>query len=105
MPTIIFSPTAQLQQVDDFPKDCERTVTGAIHVRPGGTYVVSEGEAAHLKSKGIVYSVTGEGEDPLDTASTSPAPAPSSSSDSLPGFVVGPDEDAPHEGAQEDEEQ
>lgn len=59
MPNIIYSPTAQLVQVEDFPDGCERTVKGALYVRPGATAIVSSGEAAHLKAKGVVFSVLG----------------------------------------------
>lgn len=60
MPTIIFSPGAQLSQVDDFPKGTERTVKGAIYVAPGRTSVVSDGEAAWLKSRNVPFRVVGQ---------------------------------------------
>lgn len=59
MPNIMYSPTAQLVQVEDFPADCERTVKGALYVRPGRTAVVSDGEVAHLQRRGIPFSVIG----------------------------------------------
>lgn len=59
MPNILFSPTAQLVQIEDFPEDCERTVKGALYVRPGAMAVVSDGEAAHLKQRGVSFSVVG----------------------------------------------
>lgn len=59
MPNILYSPTAQLMQVEDFPENCERTVKGALHVRPGATAAVSDGEAAHLKRRGVPFSVLG----------------------------------------------
>jgi hypothetical protein len=57
MPTIIFSPSSQPQQVEDFPEKCDRTVKGAIHVRPGSSCIVSDGEAEHLKSRGVAFIV------------------------------------------------
>lgn len=69
MPTIIFSPSTQLSQVEDFPTDCERTVKGALHVRPGATQTVSDGEVAHLKKCGIAFAVVG-------ALKTMPVPAP-----------------------------
>lgn len=59
MPTIIFSPSAQLSTVDGFPKECERTVKGALHIRPGATCIVTDGELAHLKTLGVAFVVTG----------------------------------------------
>lgn len=67
MQTIIFSPTAQLSQVDDFPVDCERSVKGAIHVRPGASATVTEREAEHLKKKGIPFAYI-KAAKPLPTA-------------------------------------
>lgn len=108
MPTIIFSPTAQLQQVEDFPDNCERTIKGAIYVRPGGTCVVSDCEAAHLKSKGIVFTVAGAPKLGA-TASTSPAPTPakppSAPKAPLPGLPSNPFGGAAPTGAQSDTEQ
>ena len=60
MPTIIYSPSSQPRQVDDFPADCERTVKGALHVRPGSTCVVSDGEAAHLKASGVQFAAVAQ---------------------------------------------
>jgi hypothetical protein len=76
MPTIIYSPTSQLSQVEDFPADCERTVKGALYVRPGATAVVSDGEAARLQARGIVFTVVG-GPKPVPVAAL-PAPKPPS---------------------------
>lgn len=81
MPTITYSPTSQLTQVEDFPADCERTVKGALHVRPGTTAVVSEGEAAHLKARGVAFSVAGAKRRAVPLAApkqpSGPAPTPS----------------------------
>jgi hypothetical protein len=87
MPTIIFSPSAQLLQVEDFPADTERTVKGALYVRPGATSVVSDGEAAHLKKLGIAFTVSGA---PKVAALPAPKPplAPSLPVASLPSPSV-----------------
>lgn len=58
MPVIRFSPQAQALQVEDFPKDCERSCKGALHVRPNTTAIVTKGELAHLqKLKTPLYVV------------------------------------------------
>ena len=57
MPNILYASTAQLAQVEGFPEGCERTVKGALHVRPGSMAVVSEGEAAHLRARGVLFTV------------------------------------------------
>jgi hypothetical protein len=86
MPNIIISPTAQLQQVDDFPDTVERTVEGAMHIRPGATYVLSDGEASHLASKGIKFSVSGKPKAvALSKATTGPAPVAVPAPTPLPG--------------------
>jgi hypothetical protein len=92
MPTIIFSPSAQLQQIDDFPADCGRTVVGAIHVAPGRTCVVSDDEAAHLKARGVVFSVAGAPLKPpaASRAGRKPAPAAPPPTTPLPGQSPGP---------------
>lgn len=91
MPNIIISPTAQLQQIDDFPESAQRTVEGALHIRPGATYVVSDGEAAHLASKGIKFSVSGKPKAvPIGKATTDPAPAPVPAPKPLPGVPASP---------------
>jgi hypothetical protein len=100
MPTIIFSPTAQLQQVDDFPKDCERSVTGAIHIRPGSTVVVTDGEAAHLKTKGIVFSVVGRARAAAPSATPSATLPPTAPLKPLPGPSATPSGSVPLTGSQ-----
>jgi hypothetical protein len=106
MPTIIISPTAQLQQLDDFPDTVERTIEGSLHIRPGATYVLSDGEAAHLTSRGIKYSVVGKAKPaPLSEAPTDPAPAAETPLRTLPGIPASPFGGGQPEGAQgEDEE-
>ena len=37
-------------QVDDFPKDAERSCKGALHLRPASTKEVTNDELAHLKT-------------------------------------------------------
>lgn len=76
MPTIIFSPSAQLSQVEGFPPDCERTVKGALHVRPGATCIVSDGEAAHLKASGVDFTVAGESKPKALPAAKKASPTP-----------------------------
>lgn len=82
MPTIIFSPSAQLTQVEDFPADCERTIKGALHVRPGATCTVTSGEAEHLKKRGIAFMAVGKWKgpsaEPLPGALSPVSPLPSS---------------------------
>jgi len=72
MPTIIFSPSSQLKQVEDFPASVERSVKGAIHVRPGTTCVVTDGEAAHLKARGVVFTTAGPKPTPPARVGTTP---------------------------------
>lgn len=86
VPTIIYSPSAQLIQVEDFPTDCERTVKGALHVRPGSTAIVSDGEAAHLKQRGIAFSVSG----PKAALTPAKAPAPPDDKDAGPSSSLKP---------------
>lgn len=78
MPNIIYSPTAQLVQVEDFPADCERTVKGALYVRPGTSAVVSDDEAKHLKARGIVFSVVGASKPPKPPPKPAAPPAQAS---------------------------
>lgn len=49
MPVIQFRRHAKQVQVEDFPKGCERTVEGAMYVRPGATAVVTDAELKHLE--------------------------------------------------------
>lgn len=35
--------------VDGFPKSVERTLKGALHLKPNRVYSISEGEFAHVK--------------------------------------------------------
>lgn len=91
MPTIIFLPTERVQQVDDFPANCTRTQEGALYVRPGGTLVVSDQEALHLRSKGIKFSVSGRvAKATPGTAPTDPAPADRPAPKPLPGLAASP---------------
>ncbi len=61
MPVIQFLRTAQIEQIEDFPKGCARTVTkgndpkkaGALHVRPGATREVTEAELKHLQKRKV----------------------------------------------------
>lgn len=50
MPVIRISPQVRPHQVEDFPKDCERSCKGALHVRPNETTIVTKGELAHLQA-------------------------------------------------------
>lgn len=36
------------RQIEGFPADCERSVKGALHIRPG-TLTITEGELEHLR--------------------------------------------------------
>lgn len=74
--TIIFSPIAQVVQIDDFPEDIKRTIKGALHVKPGATRVVTEEEAAHLKARGIHFTVIGQPTKPSKPAPAEESPAP-----------------------------
>jgi hypothetical protein len=94
MPTIIFSPSAQLQQIDDFPADCQRSVKGAIYVAPGRTCVVSDCEAAFLKKRAVAFSVVGAPLKPPTPPAPehkppTPAPTPSGTLPTLPGGPLG----------------
>lgn len=89
MPNIIYSPTAQLVQVEDFPDGCERTVKGALHVRPGAFAIVSDGEAAHLKRKGVPFSLVGP-KVPLAPPAKPSSPVAKSSGPLLPLPGQGP---------------
>ncbi len=80
MPTIIFSPSAQLTAVEDFPKDCARTVKGALHIRPGATCTVTDGELAHLKTLGVAFVVAGPKKPPQTAVASPSAPPPASPS-------------------------
>lgn len=105
MPTIIFSSTAQLQQVEDFPSSCKRSVDGALHVRPGATCVVTDQEALHLNSKGIKFSVSGRAKPvPLSKAATDPAPAPTATAKALLPRPATPFDAAPSDGSGEPEQ-
>lgn len=73
MPTIIFSPTTQPQQIEDFPPDCERTIKGAMHVRPGSTQIVSQGELVHLKTTGLKFTEVKPKPPPLPAATPAKA--------------------------------
>lgn len=98
MPTIIFAPTTQLTQVEDFPADCDRTVKGALHVRPGATCVVNDAEAEHLKKRGIAFTVSAS-----TKAAPLPAPVPSAGPAepvvAVPSPSLDSSESAPQKGA------
>ena len=40
-----------VRQIDDFPKDCERSRKGALYVRPRSTLILTAGELKHLRAK------------------------------------------------------
>lgn len=42
--------TVQIEQIDDFPSNIERSFEGSMHIRPGGVYQVSDAELEHLQS-------------------------------------------------------
>jgi len=37
------------EDVDGFPKNIERTFKGALHLKPGRVYTLSEGEYTYIK--------------------------------------------------------
>jgi len=41
-------PGVSPHQIDDWPKDCERSCEGSLHVKPG-TYELTEGELKHIR--------------------------------------------------------
>lgn len=90
MPNIIYSPTAQLTQIDDFPEDCERTVKGALYVRPGQSAIISDGEAAHLKARGISFSVAPSRQRPAPPAAPATPAKQGQPLASLPGIPSAP---------------
>lgn len=47
---VVVAPTVPMAQIEDFPEGCARSCKGALHLRPGGTKVVTEGELAHLQA-------------------------------------------------------
>lgn len=69
---VVVAATAPMVQVEDFPEGCARSCKGALHLRPGGTKVVTEDELAHLQANhpkvGAVLRV-------VDTTSTKAKPA------------------------------
>ena len=48
---VVVGATARLAQVEDFPEGCARSCKGALHLRPGSTKVLTEGELSHLQAK------------------------------------------------------
>ena len=38
-------------QIDDFPADCERSVKGSLHIKPGSSLSLSYDELAHIEEK------------------------------------------------------
>lgn len=87
MPVIQFARTAQPSQVEDFPKDCDRSHPGALHVRPGATKTVTKAELEHLQTRKIPLHVV-RAVDPApkepETAPEAPQAAPTASAPSAP---------------------
>jgi len=81
MPTIVYSPGVQVQQVE-IPKEVERSIKGALYIRPGATVTVTDGEAKHLKAQGVKFievgaKATGKGKAdaaPVKTGEVRPVP-------------------------------
>jgi hypothetical protein len=57
---IKFGHNASIQQVEGFPKDCERSCEGALHVRPGATKNVTKSELERLQELKIPLMVIRE---------------------------------------------
>jgi hypothetical protein len=85
MPTIIYSPSALVQQVDNFPKEVERSLKGALYIRPGATVTVTDGEAKHLKTQGVQFIEVGQGK---GRRKTDPPPAGAGVVQPVPGVVA-----------------
>lgn len=57
---IKFGHNASIQQVEGFPKDCERSCEGALHVRPGATKSVTKSELERLQQLKIPLMIIRE---------------------------------------------
>lgn len=57
---IKFGHNASIQQVEGFPKDCERSCKGALHVRPWATKTVTKAELERLQELKIPLMVIRE---------------------------------------------
>lgn len=53
---ILVTKSANLTQVEGFPENCERSVKGAIHIRPNTVTIMTLGELEHIKQKYPVLS-------------------------------------------------
>lgn len=76
MPVIQFAKTEAVRQIEDFPKDCKRSHDGAMHVRPGSTKVVTEGELDHLRKSKVKVAVLAPGAAEDKKAEDKPQAAP-----------------------------
>ena len=88
MPVIQFRRNAKQIQVEDFPKECKRTVEGAMYVRPGATAVITDAELKHLQDRKIPLLVVPE------KAPAKPAPEDSPDKPDLEAAGAPGDEDA-----------
>lgn len=57
---IKFGHNASIQQVEGFPKNCERSCEGALHVRPGATKTVTKSELERLQQLKIPLMIIRE---------------------------------------------
>jgi len=55
--TIRFSPTVQIQQIENFPKNCSRSCKGSIHIKPGSTKMVTSDEMEYMKNMKIPFQI------------------------------------------------
>jgi hypothetical protein len=99
MLTIVYSPGVQVQQVE-IPKEVERSIKGALYIRPGATVSVTEGEAKHLKAQGVKFIEVGAKATAKKKADT--APVKTGEVQPVPG--VGAPEAGPSDGAASDGE-
>jgi hypothetical protein len=78
---VVVPPTVGTRQIDGFPSDCERSVQGALHVRPGSMQL-TEGELEHIRKhhKDVARRLTlkparpAKAAEPAKTPTTLPAP-------------------------------
>jgi len=101
MPVIRISPQVRPQQVEGFPKDCERSCKGALHVRPNETTIVTKGELEHLQGLKIPLQVV-QLADPPKVGQKAPQATVQGSEGSTPVAAALPPGGASEDGAEPD---